>query len=59
MLRDALLVHRQLGDRWRVASVLEELAGSVLAPQDPRRAVETLGCAQALRDALGAPMRTR
>ncbi len=56
MLRDALLVHRQLGDRWRVASVLEELAGSLLVRQDARPAVETLATAGALREALGAPV---
>ena len=56
MLRDALLVHRQLGDRWRVASVLEELAGSLLVRQDPRAALETLASADALRAALGAPV---
>jgi DNA-binding CsgD family transcriptional regulator len=56
MLRDALLVHGQLGDRWRVASVLEEVAGSLLARQDPRRAVETLATADALRESLGAPV---
>ena len=52
MLRDALLVHRQLGDRWRVASVLEEIAGSLLARQDPRAAIETLAsCRRASRGA--------
>ena len=55
MLRDALLVHRRLGDRWRVASVLEEIAGSLLR-QDARATVETLGSVDALREALGAPV---
>ncbi len=35
MLCEALLIHRQLGDRWRLASVLEEIAGAVLARNDP------------------------
>ncbi|HUO72227.1 MAG TPA: LuxR C-terminal-related transcriptional regulator [Solirubrobacteraceae bacterium] len=56
MLRDALLVHRQLGDRWRVASVLEELAGSLLARHDARAAIETLATADGLRETLGAPV---
>jgi predicted ATPase/DNA-binding CsgD family transcriptional regulator len=56
MLRDALLVHRQLGDRWRVASVLEEIAGSLLAGQDPRLAAEILSGADALRERLGTPI---
>ena len=45
MLRDALLVHQQLGDRWRMASVLEEIAGSVLARRDAEAAVRLLACA--------------
>jgi predicted ATPase/DNA-binding CsgD family transcriptional regulator len=56
MLRDALLVHRQLGDRWRVASVLEEIAGVLVARQDPRVAVEILASADALRERLGTPV---
>jgi predicted ATPase/DNA-binding CsgD family transcriptional regulator len=56
MLRDALLVHQQLGDRWRVASVLEELSGSLLARRDARLALETLASADALREVLRAPV---
>jgi predicted ATPase/DNA-binding CsgD family transcriptional regulator len=56
LLREALLVHRQLGDRWRVASVLEEIAGAVLARSDPERAVEVLAAADALREELGTPV---
>ena len=56
MLRDSLLVHHQLGDRWRLASVLEEIAGSVLARQDPRRAVEMLAYAETLREQLRTPI---
>ncbi len=54
MLRDALLVHQQLGDRWRIASVLEEIAGSVLTRQDAALAVALLGGAEALRGRIGA-----
>lgn len=56
ILREALLVHRQLGDRWRVASVLEEIAGAVLARSDPERAVVVLAAADALREELGTPV---
>ena len=56
MLRDALLVHSQLGDRWRVASVLEEVAGSLLAQQDARLAVQLLAYAESLREQLQAPI---
>ncbi len=56
MLHDALIVHQQLGDRWRMASVLEEIAGSVLARDDPPLAVALLGSADALRQRIGAPI---
>ncbi len=56
MLREALLIHHRLGDRWRMASVLEEVAGGLLAREDPRRAVEVFAAADALRQRLGAPV---
>jgi DNA-binding CsgD family transcriptional regulator len=56
MLRDALLAHSQLGDRWRVASVLEEIAGSVLQREDPHVAVELLAYAESLREQLQTPI---
>ena len=56
MLRDALLVHSQLGDRWRVASVLEEIAGSLLLREDPHVAVELLAYAESLREQLQTPV---
>jgi predicted ATPase/DNA-binding CsgD family transcriptional regulator len=56
MLRRALLVHHQLGDAWRMASVLEEIAGGAIARPDPRLAVELLASAVRLRDRLGAPI---
>ncbi len=56
MLREALLVHRALGDRWRVASVLEEIAGAVLVRNDPERAAEVFAAADALRARLGTPV---
>ena len=56
MLREALLVHRGLGDRWRAASVLEEIVGSVLVRHDPQRGAEILAAADALREQLGTPI---
>ena len=56
MLRDALLVHHRLGDRWRVASVLEEIGGSVLVRRDTSLAVRLLACAHALRERIGTPV---
>ncbi len=56
MLRDSLLLHSQLGDRWRVASVLEEIAGSLLLRAEPRLAVEVLGRAELLRERMKTPI---
>jgi predicted ATPase/DNA-binding CsgD family transcriptional regulator len=56
MLRDALLVHQQLGDRWRMASVLEEIAGAVLVRRDAALAVRLLGCTAGLRERIGTPV---
>ncbi|HTU86403.1 MAG TPA: tetratricopeptide repeat protein [Solirubrobacteraceae bacterium] len=56
MLGEALLVHRSLGDRWRVASVLEEIVGSLLVRNDPERGAEVLGATEALREQLGTPV---
>jgi len=54
-LREALLVHQQLGDRWRLASVLEEAAGGLLARRDPRLAVALMAAAASLRERLQTP----
>jgi predicted ATPase/DNA-binding CsgD family transcriptional regulator len=56
MLRDALLVHQRLGDRWRMASVLEEIAGAVLVRRDASLAVRLMSRAQVLRDGIGTPV---
>ncbi len=56
LLRSAVLVHRRLGDRWRLASVLEEISEALLARQDPRLALELLAAAEALREKLGTPI---
>ncbi len=56
MLGEAMLIHRQLGDRWRLASVLEEIAGAVLARNEPRLAIEVLAAAEAVREQLGTPI---
>ncbi|MGZ4299000.1 MAG: tetratricopeptide repeat protein [Solirubrobacteraceae bacterium] len=56
MLRDALLVHQRLGDRWRMASVLEEIAGAVLVRRDTSVAVRLMARAQVLRDRIGTPV---
>ena len=56
MLRDALLLHAQLGDRWRMASVLEEIAGSVLVRREASTATRLMAAAQALRERIGTPV---
>ncbi len=56
MLRDALVIHHQLGDRWRLASVLEEVAGTLLVRRDASRAVALLVGVSRLREAMGAPV---
>lgn len=53
LLRQSLKVHRELGDRWRTASVLEDLAALALAADAPAQAVRLLAGAQATRDAIG------
>ncbi len=56
MLRDVLLAHQQLGDRWRTASTIEEIAVALLAMRDPTLAVNLLACADGLRERIGAPI---
>jgi len=55
LLREALDIHRDLGDRWRLASVLDDLAAAALAaqPSRPGQAARLLGAAQQVRDSIG------
>jgi predicted ATPase/DNA-binding SARP family transcriptional activator len=53
LLRQSLDVHRELGDKWRTASVLEDLATLALAGGAPNQAARLLAAAQATRDAIG------
>ncbi|MGH9104906.1 MAG: BTAD domain-containing putative transcriptional regulator [Acidimicrobiales bacterium] len=48
-------LHRELGDQWRLASVLEALARAVLE-SDPRRTAMLLGAAGAARERIGTPL---
>lgn len=56
MLTDSLETHAGLGDRWRVASVVETIAEIVIAPADASLAAMLLGGSTALRNELGAPI---
>jgi predicted ATPase/DNA-binding CsgD family transcriptional regulator len=55
-LSEALQTHASLGDRWRIASVLETVAASCLVTAAPDRAAELLGAAAAVRQLAGAPV---
>ncbi len=55
MLREGLRTHVQLGDRWRVASVLEAIAGTMAGPE-PGTAATLLSAADELRQSLGTPV---
>jgi predicted ATPase/DNA-binding SARP family transcriptional activator len=53
LLRRSLELHGELRDRWRMASVLEDLAAIALALDRARPAARLLGAAEAIRDAIG------
>ncbi len=56
LLRESLEVQRDLGDLWRVASVLEALAETAAAGGSFERAARLFGGADALRDGTGTPL---
>jgi len=53
LLRRSLLIHRELQDRWRVTSVLEDLAALTLTRGSAGTAARLLAAAQALRELIG------
>ena len=56
MLAESLEIHASLGDRWRIASVVETIAEVVVAPGDARLAATMLGASAGLREHLGTPV---
>ena len=56
LLLTAFEGHTGLGDRWRMSSVLEDLATARLAAQAPEKAVELLAAADALRSEIGTEL---
>ncbi len=56
LLARSLRGHVELGDRWRVASVLETVAGLEAGRRVPELSAELIGAARALREQLGAPI---
>jgi predicted ATPase/two-component SAPR family response regulator len=53
LLRRSLDLHAELRDRWRMSSVLEDLAAIALALGQARSAARLLGAAEAIREAIG------
>ena len=49
-------MHRDLGDRWRVASVLEGLAQTACARALFERAIRLFGAAETLRETIATPV---
>jgi hypothetical protein len=55
-LAESLAGHVELGDSWRVASVLEALAGLIGEHGDHRRAARIFGASARLREKIGTPI---
>lgn len=55
LLREALNVHFELGDRWRTAATLETIAAALVVP-DPGAATTLLAATHVAREAMGAPV---
>jgi predicted ATPase/DNA-binding SARP family transcriptional activator len=53
LLRESLAVHRELRDRWRTASVLEDLGALALTLGDAAEAAALLAAAESMRKAIG------
>ena len=53
LLRRSLELHTELRDRWRMSSVLEDLAAIALALGKARQAGRLLGAAEAIRETIG------
>jgi hypothetical protein len=58
LLDESLAEHRDLGDRWRSASVLEELATVAQERKRSEYAAFLLGAADGIREVIGAPVPT-
>ncbi len=53
LLRSSLDIHHQLRDRWRVCSLLVDLAALAVADDEPGRAALLLAAAETMRAAIG------
>ncbi|MFN7972749.1 MAG: protein kinase [Acidobacteriota bacterium] len=55
-LRAALQIHKELGDRWRMASVLDALSRAAGISGNPAWGARLAGAARSLRDGLHTPL---
>src|SRR5262249_12941700 len=53
---ESLGLHRELSNRWGMAFTLEAFAGLAIAQQQSLRATRLFGVAEALREAINAPL---
>jgi predicted ATPase/DNA-binding SARP family transcriptional activator len=53
LLRRSLELHAELRDRWRMSSVLEDLAAIALSSDDAAQAARLLGAAETIREEIG------
>ncbi|MGH3146635.1 MAG: tetratricopeptide repeat protein, partial [Rubrobacter sp.] len=56
LLKESLVLHRDLGNGWRVASVLEGLAEVACARGNHERATRLFGAGEALHETIAAPL---
>jgi non-specific serine/threonine protein kinase len=56
LLRDSLMLRKELGSKLGVAECLERLAGVAGGQGRPDRAVRLLGAAEAVRRSIGSPL---
>jgi predicted ATPase/Tfp pilus assembly protein PilF len=56
LYRESLAILRDLGDKWRVLYLLEAFAALRVVEDEPEQAARLFGAAEALREAIGAPM---
>jgi len=56
LYEESLAIGRELGQRELIATALEGVARAIAAPGDPAQAVRLWGTAEALREAIGAPL---
>lgn len=53
---ESLIINRELGDRWAIAYLLEDIGGLAALQNQAKRALQLVGAAAALRDAINAPL---